>query len=510
MAVPTQVGSVTTFASATSGNTITLSKPSGLQNGDMLLAFLRANGTTSTNDFSLTGWTRRGAAFFASDPAGRVIGIFAKPITDAANEPATYTFTKSVSEGRRSGAMAIFRGVDLSDPFVGQSVNYDAAPSPRIQLNSFSLNSTDPALLVGMWGTEIVSPNASEPTIPFGTQVALVPSQTGTAATRTVLYVGTETVSGSTSTGHKSVTWSSSTGASATGLVLRGISVVTPIGVPVKIGNGSTAYLSVLNGTGTRVAPSSVKLWLPGSPNVAAMESTTGVTWAHRGGSASWPEMSQYAYDQSVMRGYPVLEFSANRTSDGRWVGVHDASLNRTSQTSGLPDISTQTLSQVQSYQNSLNSSGTSRPYYLLEDMLDKYTPTHVVVADPKYGVGQVNSFLDLCDAHGGPTKIVVKFYGVGSGAVALANAAAARQYRTWGYFYEADYTSGDLATYQQYWSILGMNYDASQAAWNAATSYGKKVVGHIAQTQADYNMAIAKGASIVQCAGVNVIKAVR
>lgn len=512
MPAPSPVGTSTTFFANSSGTTIQLAKPSGLQNGDFLVAALRGNSTNSTNDYSLSGWTRRGLAFVANDPAGRVIGLYTKPVTDAGSEPSTYTFTKSVADTRRAGSMMVVRGVDLTNPIAGQSTGYDAVPSPRIQLNSFSVDTTDPTLLVGLWGTEIVSPNATEPTIPFGTQQSLVASSSGTGATRTVLYVGTEVLSGSTTTGHKNLTWSAATGAAATGFILRGLDDTppTPIGVPIKVGTGETAYLSVLNGAGTRVAPSSVRLYLPGSPNVSTMLSTPGVTWAHRGGSANWPEMSEYAYDRSVMRGFPVLEFSANPTSDNRWVGVHDASVNRTSQTTGVPDISTQTLAQVRAYQNSLNSAGNPRVYYLLEDMLDKYTPTHVVVADPKYGVGKVSQFLDLLDAHGGNTKIVVKFYGVGSGAVALANAATTRGYQTWGYFYESDYTSGDLATYQTHWSILGMNYDASQTAWDSVKSYGKPVVGHIVPNQAGYNTAIAKGATIVQCANVDGIKAVR
>lgn len=247
----------------------------------------------------------------------------------------------------------------------------------------------------------------------------------------------------------------------------------------------------------------------PGFANVAQMLAMPGATWAHRGGSANWPEMSEYAYDQSVLAGYGALEFSAHRTSDGVWVGSHDPSLNRTSQTSGLPNISAMTWAQVQTYMNSLTSSGTPRPYYRMDDFLDKYTPTHVCIVDPKNDVSRIAEFLAICDAHGGNTKIVVKFYGVGSGSTALADAATTKGYQTWGYFYEADYANGTMDRDQSHWSILGMNYDASQAAWDAVLSYGKPVVGHIAGSQANYNTSIAKGARMVQVANVAGVTAV-
>lgn len=478
MVAPQVVGTATTFASTTSGATVILDKPSGVQTGDLLVAVLRTNGSTSPTDFVLSGWTRRGYTFKASDGAGRVTGVFTHPVTDASTEPASYTFTKSVSDARRVGAMFVVRGVDLSNPVAGNSVNWDATSAPRVQLNSFTVDTTDAALLVYAWGVEIVSPNATAPTITPSTAVALVPSSAGTGATRTTLWAGAETISGGASTGAKNLTWSSSTGEAATGFVLRGLS--------------------------TPVAPKT------GFSSVTHMLATPGATWAHRGGSVNWPEMSEYAYDQAVAAGYGALEFSANRTSDGVWVGVHDASLNRTSQTSGLPDISTMTWAQVQTYQNSLNSAGTPRPYYRLDAFLDKYTPTHVVIVDPKYAIGAYNTeFLNLLDAHGGPSKIVVKFYGAGSGAVALADAAAARGYQTWGYFYDTDVTSGELAAWQSHWSILGMNYDAPQSAWDAVLAYGKPVVGHIAGSQANYDTAISRGARMVQCSNVAGITAV-
>lgn len=282
-----------------------------------------------------------------------------------------------------------------------------------------------------------------------------------------------------------------------------GVQIVIPSPSAGPVERTAVGVLT-LSGSATATVPTR-----PGFQSVTQMLATPGATWAHRGGSVNWPEMSEHAYDQAVLAGYGALEFSAHRTSDGVWVGSHDPSLNRTSQTSGLPNISAMTWAQVQTYSNSLNSSGTPRPYYRLDAFLDKFASTHVCIVDPKNDVSRIAEFLDICDAHGGNTKLVVKFFGVGSGSTALADAATARGYQTWGYFYEANIGTGDLAADQSHWSILGMEYGASQASWDTVLSYGKPVVGHIAASQANYDTAIAKGARMVQCSNVAGITAV-
>ena len=478
MAAPTLVSTATTYAADTSGNSITLARPTGVQTGDFLVAALRTMGSNSTDDFALAGWTRRGYVFIPNDSAGRVLGLYTHPVTDAATEPASYVFTKTVADTRRVGAMVAFRGVDLANPVAGQSLGWTTTGNV-VNTHAFSVDTTDETLIVYVWGNEVIAPNVAAPTVtpPGSTALANVQSTIGTSVTRSTIWFGTEP-NASTAPGTKSLTWPSVAGPSAAAFVLRGIAAPPE---PVD-----------------------------GFRSVAQMLARKGATWAHRGGSANWPEMSEYAYDQAVARGYGALEFSTNRTSDGVWFGLHDENLNRTSQTTGLPAVSTMTWAQVQTYMNSLNSAGTPRPYYRLIDFLDKYTPNNIVLVDPKHAIGANNTeFLNILDAHGGPSKIIVKFYGVGSGAVALADAAAARGYQTWGYFYETDITSGDMATYQSHWSILGMDYQASAGAWTTALSYGKPVAGFIVPNQAGYTTVMTRGGRFVQVGNVAGVTAV-
>lgn len=472
MSAPQWAGSPVT-AGAASGASLTITKPSGVVNGDVLVAVVRAQGTVASAVTVPSGWTRAGAVNGAAD---RAQGIFYKLVTDATAEPANYAFG-GWSSGRSVGVMRILRGVDPAN-IVGGS-----APYSTTDLAAYAAAAA-PFVAVALWGDERTDSRSHVPaTTPAGyapldnVQSTLDASTTGS---RTALWWGSLAVAdgGSTAVAAAALTWP--TGVSANRSVAAAFRGITaPVAKP------------------------------PGFNSVAQMLATAGATWAHRGGSTNWPEMSEYAYDQAVLAGYGALEFSAHRTSDGVWIGSHDPSLNRTSQTSGLPNISAMTWAQVQTYMNSLTSAGTPRPYYRLDDFLDKYTPTHVCIVDPKNDVGRIAEFLAICDAHGGNTKIVVKFFGVGGGSTALADAAAAKGYQTWGYFYEADVLDGDLAADQSHWSILGMEYGASQSSWDAVLSYEKPVVGHIAASQANYDTAIAKGARMVQCANVAGIRAV-
>lgn len=248
---PQIIGGATTAAGATSSQTITLARPSGLQAGDVLVAVLRTNGSSSPSDFALAGWTRRGFAFVPNDPAGRVLGLFTHQVTDVASEPASYTFAKSVADSRWVGAMFILRGVDLVSPVTGAAAGFTATSSPTIATHAFNTDTSDKQLIVYAWGAEIVSPAATEPvTPPAGSaQVALVPSSAGTSATRTTLWVGVEVVA-ATSVPAKTLTWASAAGPSALAVAFRGSEAVTPPSesdVTIKLRRGTSAQWAAAN-----------------------------------------------------------------------------------------------------------------------------------------------------------------------------------------------------------------------------------------------------------------------
>lgn len=497
MPVPSWVGAPV-YAGATSGTSLALSTPAGIAAGDLLVAAIRAQGTVSgTTPITLPAdWVRAGGPNGAAD---RAQGIFYLVVTDPATVAPSHTFG-GWGSGRSVGSMRALRGVDLADPVAG-----GAAYSPT-NLDSYSADGA-PFLATAMWGDERTSPRSHVPSAPpagYGVVDSVQSSlDSSTTGSRTALWWGDLAVpaGGSLTVPAAELVWSDGASANrAVSAAFRGSSAASPIGLPVKDGAGATAYLSYLDGAGARKAPASVRLTLP--PFEAAdMLATPGVTMGHRGASGvvGQPEMSRRGYRYAATeRGYRMLEFSANTTSDGVFVGCHDASINRTSQTTGLPNLAAMTWADVQAYQNTLRSAGLSAPYYRLEDFLDEFGSEATVHVDPKYNISGITSFLNVLDAHGGPDRIVVKYVGSGAGGTAIADSSRARGYMTAGYYYEANWSAGQLDAEQSHWDILGMSYDASSPVWSRTTegaypgirSYGKPVLAHIIPNQAAYAVA--------------------
>lgn len=280
-----------------------------------------------------------------------------------------------------------------------------------------------------------------------------------------------------------------------------------PIGLPIKTGTGATAYLSYLDGTGTRKAPSRASIWLPGFNSPTAVLAKAGATAAHRGGSLNWPEYSEIAYDRSVLRGFGALEFSCGFTSDNVPFGLGDETLDRAAGVTGNINPTTMTWATLNStYRNVLRpiSAGVTQPFYRLDQFLAKYTPTHVCLVDPKFGwstPARLNAMLDICDANGGPSRIVIKF-DFPLTDPAIVNAAHARGYTAMNYW-----GTNQAALTTEYhtdkWDWIGVAYNADQAMYDAANAIGKPVWAAVVPDQAGYATAISRGADIVMCSNV-------
>lgn len=223
-----------------------------------------------------------------------------------------------------------------------------------------------------------------------------------------------------------------------------------------------------MSGTGTFGTLSPVDQWLANQPNYVA----------HRGGSADWPEMTMYAYAQATAWNPNLaLEISCIRTSDGLWMASHDSTTDRVF---GVHyDITTTPWSTLQT----LRTTNGNQPPCLLTDVLAAY-PNQICVVDDKMN-SYLSNFLDTLDAYGGNQRIIVKGYGPQSGDITKAQAALARGYRTWGYYYHAD--TANLPSTQSNWTILGEDAVGSPPGdatdWAAIKSYGKPVWAHIIAT---------------------------
>jgi len=284
-------------------------------------------------------------------------------------------------------------------------------------------------------------------------------------------------------------------------------------GYPMANGNGDAVkmYYTTADGPTT---PADVVPVLRGFNSISEMLATPGFTWAERGGSTSYAEMSLYGYTQSVVRGYGVLEVSLARTSDGVWFGLNDQTTNRTSGGT-YGDASSQTWAQVQAQQIVVGGQGAPQPYMRWDEIVAAYGNTHILVVDPKYTLGSHRTeFLTLVANSVGTSRAIIKYSGSGSIAVDLSNAAKAMGFETCGLFLASEASAtqggnGSLQTYGPSWTLIGMEHGASQAIWNEAIALGKPVIGHTAPTQAAYNTTMSKGAKGVLVSATAIVEPV-
>jgi Glycerophosphoryl diester phosphodiesterase family len=232
---------------------------------------------------------------------------------------------------------------------------------------------------------------------------------------------------------------------------------------------------------------------------------------AHRGGSADWPEQSMLAYRSAVACGVDALEVSLARSADGVWFGLHDASLDRTSGTTGFR-AADHDWAQIQAHRIAapagLEGAPEPQPYLRFEELVDTFAGTHTIFVDPK-AVAPVH-FPELLKimASAGPRpaeRFLAKYYCTGTEWARVAHAAG---YRTWGFYYghQVDDGSTPPAATQASWDLLGLDVEGSAAAWAAVRGYRKPIIGHVVTDRAGARTALDRGAQGLMVAAVRAV----
>lgn len=456
---PIPVGTISKYETEVSGSDIIFTRPAAATTGMTLVVGIRTNASNTASDYSCSGFTHRGHPFIPNDAAGRVLSLFTHYISDINAEPATYTFVNATATGRRVGLMQAFSNVDSANPSAGSDPGWNAAGKPTILLNSFSVDTTDDCLLIYAWGNEVVSPNATAPTAVPGTMLGLASSRATTDATRSVMWMGYEPIAASTA-GPESLTWASSSGESAIGFVLRGLSALPPA--------------------------------VPKFSSVAQFLATKGATAIHRA-PTGFTQSSIDTLQKASVQGFSAFEMSVGFSSDLKpflsgFRYLDPLVLNAATTT--LDPLTLTWASISSTYQNI--SGPTTQPLALLADALAATVDAGlgIAIVDPKYGfatLARVNAMLDVCDAHGGPSKILIKFDNETTNTV-LVTAAHARGYTCINYWGS---DTANLAIQQANWDVLGGLYNAGSTMWNALKSYGKKTWAAIVPNQAALNQAV-------------------
>lgn len=519
--VPVIVGTPTTAGSATNTHQLTLNVPNdvvgGLQVGDILVAALRGQSSNSPYDWTNASFTRQGPAFIPASSDGRVTGFFTHVVTNPGSEPSSYLFTTHVSYGARvAGVLCVVRGANPTpsgyyDSYIGDSISGGRSIS--------SYPAFDPSLVLMLGANELIPTYNHTPTNPpdnFTTVAEIVTTGDVSSTSRTYLWVGARELTGSVNTvgaPDTDITWSVMNGVVAQSIAFAPTNPYA-LDYTAKLGDTGSilthAYVRVGDTGSTMSKISGMRAMLPRYRTVQDMLSQDEIYWAHRGGSRDFPEMSLYAYGQAALLSYGCLELSLARTSDGVWFGLHDENLNRTSGTTGLGAASTMTWAQVQTYEilgsmAANNPTQPNRPYARLEDILDTYSH-HLFVIDVKYATAYREELLNILDSYGGAERFIGKSYGVGSAG--FASSFTARGYQRWGYFYGSDIPSLNT-THVNQWTLIGMDYAASQSNWDTLASYrtnGQRMMGHICPDLAAVATARGKGAAGFMVSGVRAV----
>jgi hypothetical protein len=191
---PEFIAATTTSPVATS--TITINKPAGTQQGDLMLAFVSGSiNLTYTGD---TGWTE--IADQGVEPSLRVAYKVA-----GASEPSSYVFTSSSTSGNKTGAILTYRyaaydtsSLEAADPTFTQ-LSFSQQPTTTAQpwttsiffvgrdsssdsiFQAFDVTNLSPSILT----QRAVVNTATTPTIYIGDTPSRLPTDTITTATNT-------------------------------------------------------------------------------------------------------------------------------------------------------------------------------------------------------------------------------------------------------------------------------------------------------------------------------------
>lgn len=502
-----------------------LSRGTAVQNGDILVVELRCQSAIWTGDWtppSGEGWVRVGPAFVGQNAAARVTSAFYKIVTNAGTEPSSYLFARGAGDdgGRRLARLFIVRGASAvvasnsHDPYGGYSIS----SGRRVTSRALPVGNGQPILDLFFGDSEFAAPNNHVPTTtPAGYSFvggSAYPTSGDLGVSRTYSGCWSRVYDAGATAPNQDIQWTAASGAAVTSIALQGVEDSDPTGPGLRAHNGAGEPILVryINAEGEPRTPSAMKFLAPGYSSVNDMLGYEEFFWAHRGGSASYPEHSLWAYTQSVARDFGALECSLGRTSDGQWFGLHDQDINRTS---GLaagtqPAASAMTWAAVQGFNITIGAKGAPRPYMALEELLNAYGRSHVLILDPKYSTGNATELMNKLQTFYGSDAeanehIIMKAFGVGS--TAFRNAVVARGYKTWGYFYDSN--SADFAAHVGKWDLLGLNYECNQSYWDQliGLANGKPIVAHICPSEAAVATGRSKGAVGFQCSGVGAIR---
>lgn len=137
-------------ATANASTSLVLPVPAGVQDGDLLIAFLTIALDNTSNDFSTpTGWTLLDDSV-ANPPGGSRSANFWKI---ASSEPANYTWNVAAGADDWAGVMVAYSGADQTTP-INQHAGTTSGAIEQTGVTSSITPTVDNCMIVGMFGED--------------------------------------------------------------------------------------------------------------------------------------------------------------------------------------------------------------------------------------------------------------------------------------------------------------------------------------------------------------------
>ncbi|MFW2390137.1 MAG: glycerophosphodiester phosphodiesterase [Polyangiales bacterium] len=135
---------------------------------------------------------------------------------------------------------------------------------------------------------------------------------------------------------------------------------------------------------------------------------------AHRGGRRIRPEHTILAYDQALEDGADILELDVHETSDGMLVVMHDDTVDRTTDCSGLiKEMTFEALRECDAGYEFSRDDGETFPYRgtglvvpTMEEVFDRYPGTAFVIEVKQSDPSIVDHFVEVIREHGVEDKM--------------------------------------------------------------------------------------------------------
>ena len=202
----------------TSSTSLVIDRPTGVQNGDVLFAYVNAQNGSNGSGWSASGWTATGPVY---QQGSRAWGWLYRVVTNVGAEPSSYTFSYSGTTGRVTGDIMAYTDVDSSSiGTTGATTSYynlsDIQTSADGWIRSQAFSTQVGATILHANANNISASYASAPTAtPAGyTQVLLSVTSGGTSVGRTAHWIGTKLAAGA-SEPQARVDWASVAASSA-------------------------------------------------------------------------------------------------------------------------------------------------------------------------------------------------------------------------------------------------------------------------------------------------------